>query len=160
MLKKLTKFLKLKKPLVSEAATVLCHPEPGPSPAGASGAQPPRFKPVLPISSLTPRLLHTSNIVFHICGPLCDFWPPAAKSWRWACPEPNKVRVEPTTLVITTIEIQHPTRFTLKLLLHIQRYLWSNHNATLLSPFTNSRWPSTVASSHQYIGSRCFHNAA
>jgi len=45
-------------------------------------------------------------------------------------PEPTKQRGEPTILRIRAIEITHLTRFTLLLLLRIQRYMWRNHVAT------------------------------
>ena len=53
---------------------------PGPSSAGG---------PVVPghphLKLVTPRLPHTSNIVFKKCGPPFLFLsPPAATSWRWA----------------------------------------------------------------------------
>jgi len=46
------------------------------------------------------------------------------------CPEPTGGKVEPTILSIIAIEITHSTRFTLLLLLRIQRYMWRNHVAT------------------------------
>ena len=45
-------------------------------------------------------------------------------------PEPSKERGETTILSIITSEITHWTRFTLLLLLRIQRYMWCNHVAT------------------------------
>jgi len=45
-------------------------------------------------------------------------------------PKPTKERVEPTILSIIAVEITHLTRFTLLLLLRIQRYMWRNHVAT------------------------------
>jgi len=45
-------------------------------------------------------------------------------------PEPTKERVEPTILSLTAIEITHLTRFTLLLLLRIQRYMCRNHVVT------------------------------
>jgi len=44
-------------------------------------------------------------------------------------PEPNKERVRPTILSIIAIEIHDLTRFTLLLLLRIQRYMWRYHVA-------------------------------
>jgi len=44
--------------------------------------------------------------------------------------EPTKEKVELTTLGTTKIEIPHLTRFTLILLLRIQRYMWRNHVTT------------------------------
>ena len=75
-------------------------------------------------------------------------------------------RPEPTnrtTFGITAIEIPHSTRFTLLLLLLIERWahMWYNHVATLLPNFTSSRRPSTVDSSHRHEGAICCsHNAA
>jgi len=51
------------------------------------------------------------------------------------CPEPTKERVEPTTIGITAIEITHLTRFTLLLLIRIQRKMWRNHHATTILNF-------------------------
>jgi len=48
-------------------------------------------------------------------------------------PEPTKERVEWTTLGTTATEIPHSTRFTLPLLLGIQRYMWRNHFATTMN---------------------------
>ena len=45
-------------------------------------------------------------------------------------PEPTKETVEPMILRIIAIVITHLTRFTLLLLLRIQRYMWRNHVAT------------------------------
>jgi len=44
--------------------------------------------------------------------------------------QPTKEKVELTTLGTTKIEIPHLTRFTLILLLRIQRYMWRNHVTT------------------------------
>jgi len=44
--------------------------------------------------------------------------------------EPTKETVEPMILSIIAIAITHLTRFTLLLLLRIQRYIWRNHVAT------------------------------
>jgi len=41
-------------------------------------------------------------------------------------PEPTKEKVEPTILSTIAIEIIHSARFTLLLLLRIQRYMWRN----------------------------------
>jgi len=45
-------------------------------------------------------------------------------------PEPSKETVEPSILGIIEIAITRLTRFTLLLLLRIQRYMWRNHVAT------------------------------
>jgi len=45
-------------------------------------------------------------------------------------PEPTKDTVELMILSITVIAITHLTRFTLLLLLRIQRYMWRDHVAT------------------------------
>jgi len=34
---------------------------------------------------MAPRLLPTSNIAFKKCGRFVVVYPPAARSWRWAC---------------------------------------------------------------------------
>jgi len=72
-------------------------------------------------------------------------------------PDPTKKRVERTTLGITAIEIPHSTRFTLLLLLRIQRsaYMWRNSLPHYVpNPhFTSSRQPSTVDCSHRHVGS-------
>jgi len=44
--------------------------------------------------------------------------------------EPTKETVEPMILSIIEIAITHLTRFTLVLLLRIQRYMWRSHVAT------------------------------
>jgi len=54
-------------------------------------------------------------------------------------------------LGIKVIEIPHSTRLTFLLQIQIQCYMWCNHIATLLPPFTRSRRPSD--SSHRRIGS-------
>ena len=48
------------------------------------------------------------------------------------CPEPTKERAELTTIAITAIEIPYLTRFTLPLLIRIQRKMWHNHHATTI----------------------------
>ena len=55
------------------------------------------------------------------------------------CPESTKESVEPTILSIITIEITHLTRFTLLLLLRIQRYIWRNHVASWAYTNTSDR---------------------
>jgi len=45
-------------------------------------------------------------------------------------PEPTKETVKPMILSIKAIAITHLTRFTLLLLLRIQRYMWGSHVAT------------------------------
>ena len=56
----------------------------------------PPFEIGAPHFTFDPRLLHTSNTVFYKFGPPSGFWPlflvfdpPAAKSWRRACLEPE-----------------------------------------------------------------------
>ena len=49
------------------------------------------------------------------------------------CPELTKDRVKATTIGI--IEIPHLTRFTLLLLIPIQRKMWRNHHATTILSF-------------------------
>jgi len=51
------------------------------------------------------------------------------------CPEPTKERVELTTIGITAIEIPYLTRFTLPLLIRIQRKMWRNYHATTILNF-------------------------
>jgi len=51
------------------------------------------------------------------------------------CPEPTKERVKLTTIGITAIEIPYLTRFTLPLLIRIQRKMWRNHHATTILNF-------------------------
>ena len=51
-------------------------------------------------------------------------------------PEQTKETVERATLDITAVEIPHSIRFTLLLLLRIQRYMWRNHVATWLKSIT------------------------
>jgi len=48
------------------------------------------------------------------------------------CPEPTKERTELATIGITVIEIPYLTRFTLPLLIRIQRKMWRNHHATTI----------------------------
>jgi len=57
-------------------------------------------------------------------------WEPFVAGTMLRRPEPTKETVEPTILSILAIEITHLTRFTLLLLLRIQRYMWRNHVAT------------------------------
>jgi len=53
--------------------------------------------------------------------------------------EPTKERVEPTTLSIIAIEITHWTRFTLLMLLRIQRYMQRNTSLHGFKPITVTR---------------------
>jgi len=57
-------------------------------------------------------------------------WEPFVASTMLRQPEPNKETVELMNLSIIAIAIIHLTRFTLLLLLRIQRYMWRNHVAT------------------------------
>jgi len=60
--------------------------------------------------------------------PTC--WEPFVAGTMLPRPEPTKETVEPMILSITAIAITHLTRFTLLLLIRIQRYMWRNHVAT------------------------------
>jgi len=57
-------------------------------------------------------------------------WEPFVAGTMLRCPEPTKETVEPMILSIIAIGITHLTRFTLLLLVRIQRYMWRNHVAT------------------------------
>jgi len=57
-------------------------------------------------------------------------WEPFVAGTMLSCPEPTKERVEPMILSIIAVAITHLTRFTLLLLLRIQRYIWHNHVTT------------------------------
>jgi len=57
-------------------------------------------------------------------------WEPFVAGTMLRRPEPTKETVEPMFLSIIAIAITHLTRFTLLLLLRIQRYMWRNHVAT------------------------------
>ena len=57
-------------------------------------------------------------------------WEPFVAGTMLRRPEPTKETVEPMILSIIAITITHLTRFTLLLLLRIQRYMWRNHVAT------------------------------
>jgi len=57
-------------------------------------------------------------------------WEPFVAGTMLRRPEPTKEAVEPMILRIIVIAITHLTRFTLLLLLRIQRYMWRNHVAT------------------------------
>jgi len=57
-------------------------------------------------------------------------WEPFVAGTKLRRPEPTKETVEPMFLSIIAIAITHLTRFTLLLLLRIQRYMWRNHVAT------------------------------
>ena len=57
-------------------------------------------------------------------------WGPFVAGTMLRRPEPTKEAVEPMILRIIVIAITHLTRFTLLLLLRIQRYMWRNHVAT------------------------------
>jgi len=60
--------------------------------------------------------------------PIC--WGPFVAGTLLRRPEPTKETVKPTTLSIIVITITGLNRFTLLLLLRIQRYMWRNHVAT------------------------------
>jgi len=57
-------------------------------------------------------------------------WEPFVAGTMLRRPEPTKETVEPIILSIIAIAITHLTRFTLLLLLRIQRCMWRNHVAT------------------------------
>jgi len=57
-------------------------------------------------------------------------WEPFVAGTILCRPEPTKERVEPTNLSIIAIEITHLTKFTLLLMLRIQRYMGLYHVAT------------------------------
>jgi len=57
-------------------------------------------------------------------------WEPFVAGTMLRRPEPTKETVEPMILSIIAIAITHLTRFTLLLLLRIQRCMWRNHVAT------------------------------
>jgi len=57
-------------------------------------------------------------------------WEPFVAGTLLRHPEPTKETVEPMTLSIIAIAITHLTRFTLRLLLRIQRHMWRNHVST------------------------------
>jgi len=57
-------------------------------------------------------------------------WEPFVAGTMLRRPEATKETVEPMILNIIAIEIAHLTRFSLLLLLRIQRYMWRNHVAT------------------------------
>jgi len=57
-------------------------------------------------------------------------WEPFVAGTMLRRPEPTKETVEPMSLSIIAIAITHLTRFTLLLLLRIQRYMWRNHVVT------------------------------
>jgi len=53
-------------------------------------------------------------------------WEPFVAGTMLCHPEPTKETVKPMILSIIAIAITHLTRFTLLLLLQIQRYMWRN----------------------------------
>jgi len=57
-------------------------------------------------------------------------WEPFVAGTVLRHPEPTKETVEPLIHSIIAIAIAHLTRFTLLLLLPIQRYMWRNHLVT------------------------------
>jgi len=57
-------------------------------------------------------------------------WKPFVAGTLLRRPEPTKETVQQMILSIIAIAITHLTRFTLLLLLRIQRYMWRNHVAT------------------------------
>jgi len=57
-------------------------------------------------------------------------WEPFVAGTMLRRPELTKETVEPTILSIIATEIKHLTRFTLLLLLRIQRYMWLYHVGT------------------------------
>jgi len=57
-------------------------------------------------------------------------WEPFVAGTMLRRPEPTNETVEPMILSIKAIAITHLIRFTLLLLLRIQRYMWRNHVAT------------------------------